>query len=164
MQNLAYTLKMSGNPQEALTYLRIVTERRQELFGQNHPETIKAMGNLGETLYLLDEYEEALSIDRPMLEYLEREFGPTDEQTLRCMQQTAICLWETGEHEEGLALRRIAAKRANEALATGHGLTAEIASGLEYMETEFRAISKTEIEYNTDSSENSDLAQFAILM
>jgi tetratricopeptide (TPR) repeat protein len=66
MANLAATYCELGRYQEAESLESIVLEKRKQLLGPDHPDTLLAMKNLAATYHELGRYEEA--------EYLEAQY------------------------------------------------------------------------------------------
>ena len=97
-----------GRHSEALARCEEVLERYTEMYGVNHPETLKAKRNVGTTLLSLERYPEARGrLEEALAGF--RAIGEPDDEvvdiSLRTMGDLSGTLSQLGRHTEALVLQ-----------------------------------------------------------
>jgi tetratricopeptide (TPR) repeat protein len=96
---------------EAGTLAREVWHRRQQLLGEEHPDTLSALQEYGVILYLTANVAEAERIARFILPIRERTLGLDDAATLDALQILTACVGLRGDHAQAEALSREVIRR-----------------------------------------------------
>ncbi|MDT3777683.1 tetratricopeptide repeat protein [Nitrospira sp. MA-1] len=86
--------------------LQQLVSLNQETLGNEHPDTLSAMGNLAIRLSRQGQYAEAGAVQRQVLELSQRVLGAEDPRTLTAMNNLALTLTDRGEYAEAVALQR----------------------------------------------------------
>ncbi|MDX3451039.1 FxSxx-COOH system tetratricopeptide repeat protein [Streptomyces sp. ME02-8801-2C] len=95
--NLALTLLLLGNYQEAAELHRHILKMRQASLEENHPQILISALYYAWTLRLLGSYDEAKSRQERNCELLMRDAGEWHPNTLLAQHNLALCLRRTGE-------------------------------------------------------------------
>jgi hypothetical protein len=80
-----------------------VLEKRKQVLGDDHPDTLRAMGNLGRTYHQLGQFQKAEELQVIALEKRKIFLGDNHPATLHVMQNLALsyrCLGKLSEAEE----------------------------------------------------------------
>ncbi|KAJ7821909.1 hypothetical protein B0H13DRAFT_2291620 [Mycena leptocephala] len=92
-----------GDFQRANELEVVVLEKQRQVLGDDHPETLLAMGNLGWTYHCLDKFQQAEALQIVVLEKRKKVLGVNHPHTLHVMQNLAStyrCLGKLSEAEE----------------------------------------------------------------
>ena len=91
-----------GRYEESLELKKQVLEKRTEILGENHPDTISAMNNLATTLNDLGKYEESLELKKQVLEKRTEILGENHPDTIGAVNKVAWTYYCMGKFQEGL--------------------------------------------------------------
>ncbi|KAJ7878244.1 acyl transferase/acyl hydrolase/lysophospholipase [Mycena leptocephala] len=86
--------------QEAEPLESIVLEKRKQVLGADHPDTLSAMANLAATYRELGRYQEAESLEGIVLEKRKQVLGADHPNTLLAMENLAATYHELGRYKE----------------------------------------------------------------
>lgn len=102
---------------DAEPLLREAIEGQNELYGENHPYIMEAIGNLGGSLRQQGRPEEALPYYRQALELAREHLGERHSNTLISMYNLGNCLRDLGDAAGAVDIQRRALAGAKEELA-----------------------------------------------
>jgi tetratricopeptide (TPR) repeat protein len=77
-----------------------VLEKRKQLLGADHPDTLQAMANLAATYYQLGRYKEAEPLEGTVLEKWKQLLGADHPDTLQAMANMAATYRQLGRYKE----------------------------------------------------------------
>ncbi|KAL1641603.1 hypothetical protein SLS61_010027 [Didymella pomorum] len=97
-----------------------VLAARRGLLGEEHPNTIKAMGNLANTLQHQGYYKEAAEIQKEVLEKMKRTLGKDHPDTIRAMSNLPVTLADQGQLEEAAKMQKEALEKRQRILGDDH--------------------------------------------
>ncbi|MBC8067945.1 MAG: tetratricopeptide repeat protein, partial [Deltaproteobacteria bacterium] len=103
---LGVASKVAGDLDDALVYQRRALATLQELYGEEHPATLRTMANLANTLRGKREFARAEGLLRRASEGLERVLGSEHPAYAVSLSNLALILAELGRTDEALALMR----------------------------------------------------------
>jgi tetratricopeptide (TPR) repeat protein len=112
-----------GSWREAAAIRKGGLEKRQQIFGYEHPNTISAMNNLAITLGDQGKLEEAVIMKREVLEKRQRILGHEHPDTILAMNNLAITLGDQGKLEEAVAILREVVEKRQRILGHEHPKT-----------------------------------------
>ncbi|KAJ6472596.1 hypothetical protein C8R45DRAFT_1164318 [Mycena sanguinolenta] len=98
-----------GNPKKMMAYL-------YEILGDNHPDTLRAMGNLATTYSDLGEYQHAKDLEITVLEKRKQILGDNHPLTLRAMGNLAATCSDLGEYQNAKDLEVAVLEKRKEIL------------------------------------------------
>lgn len=103
--------------------------------GEEHPDTLQAMGALAWSYWNLSQIGKAVELQRIILEISTKVMGTKDPRTLKAMDNLASTFWLCGKRDEARALDEKAVEGLRQALGAGHPdtLTAMQNLGRTYM-------------------------------
>ncbi|KAJ7831042.1 hypothetical protein B0H13DRAFT_1915667 [Mycena leptocephala] len=110
----------SGRFTEAESLTVMVLEKRMQLLGANHPDTLSAMGNLATTYRELGRYREAEPLESIVLEKRKQLLGADHPDTLLTMANLAATYHELGRHQEADPLESIVLEKRKQLLGADH--------------------------------------------
>ncbi|KAJ7830390.1 hypothetical protein B0H13DRAFT_1492959, partial [Mycena leptocephala] len=82
-----------------------VLEKHEQLFGADHPDTLRAMGNLAVTYYELGRYQEAEPLESIVLEKRKQLLGADHPHTLLAMTNLAATYRKLRRYQEAKYLQ-----------------------------------------------------------
>src|ERR1700727_2561557 len=85
--------------------------KREEVLGKEHPETITSVSNLASVLQDQGKYQEAEVLYRQALEGREKMLGKEHPETLVSISKLALVLQNQGKYQEAEAMNRRALDR-----------------------------------------------------
>ena len=80
--NIASTYLRLGKPEQALPLRRLVYSRHLELYGKEHPDTVREAANLAQFLSDILRFEESKTFYREILPVARRVLGEDDQSTI----------------------------------------------------------------------------------
>ncbi|KAH8691416.1 putative kinesin light chain [Talaromyces proteolyticus] len=115
---------------ESASLARDVFEKRKEILGPNHPQTLVSMNNLSWVLRNKGDFVESELLAREALERKEKELGKDHHDTLNCKYCLAVVLGCQGRHEEAEQIYREHLEAVVRVLGKGHPNTMRSMRGL----------------------------------
>ncbi|KAM0539953.1 hypothetical protein ACHAO7_011667 [Fusarium culmorum] len=119
-----------GRWNDAEVSLREVFEKRQQILGDEHPDTISAMSNLAITLSDQGKLDEAASMMKEVLEKRRRILGDAHPDTITAMSNLAITLSDQGKLDEAATMRKEVLEKRRRILGDEHPDTISAMSNL----------------------------------
>ncbi|KAJ6499503.1 hypothetical protein DFH09DRAFT_1289964 [Mycena vulgaris] len=119
----AWVYRDSGRFNEAETLDRSVLEKRKQLLGADHPDTLSAMANLAATYWELGRYTEAEPLDCSVLEKRKQLLGADHPDTLSAMGKFGHHIppaWKLGRYTEAEPLERSVLEKRKQLLGADH--------------------------------------------
>ncbi|KAJ7354595.1 hypothetical protein DFH08DRAFT_773846 [Mycena albidolilacea] len=110
----------SGRFREAALLEEIVLEKRKQLLGADHPDTLWAMANLVATYRELGRYPEAEPLGSLVLEKQKQLLGADHPDTLRAMANLAATYRELGRYPEAEPLESLVLEKRKQLLGADH--------------------------------------------
>ncbi|KAL5338347.1 Tetratricopeptide repeat-domain-containing protein [Aspergillus crustosus] len=101
---LAFNYREQGKYHESESLDREVLDRRQELLGDNHPETAKSLNNLALDLKGLGRNSEALELEKKALDIMVGLEGEESQTTMTSMNNLANSYANDGRYQEAAEL------------------------------------------------------------
>ncbi|KAG8178987.1 hypothetical protein JTE90_012500 [Oedothorax gibbosus] len=90
--------------EEVLTLLKTVLEKREDLFGLEHPDTLEMQLMIGKVLYKQHKYKEALKVSESVYHKQKEVLGEENADTLNSKRLIALIFFRQSKHEEALGL------------------------------------------------------------
>ncbi|KAG8177431.1 hypothetical protein JTE90_026216 [Oedothorax gibbosus] len=90
--------------EEALAIFKIVFEKRKDLLGPEHPDTLETELQVGLVLYKQHKYKEALTVSEAVYRKQKETLGEENADTIRTKRLIALIYHRQGKNEEALAL------------------------------------------------------------
>jgi tetratricopeptide (TPR) repeat protein len=112
-----------GRWPEARAVEEYVLQARSRLLGEEHPDTILAMGNLASTLEDQGQLEEAAMMKKEVLEKMKRILGEEHPSTISAMNNLASTLGEQGQLEEAAMMMKEVLEKRKRILGEEHPST-----------------------------------------
>jgi tetratricopeptide (TPR) repeat protein len=128
--NVAESLYLMGNYEEAEQKYRQLLQLSKSLFGAEHPNTIHCMSNLASTLTERGKYAEGVEMHLQLLPLIKIVFGAESQNTLGCINNFANVLADQGEYVEAESMSREALQLMEDVLGTEHPSTLRCMSNL----------------------------------
>jgi tetratricopeptide (TPR) repeat protein len=100
-----------------------VLEKRERIFGEDHPYTLKSMHEIGVSLSQLGRHQESLVMHENVLEKRERILGEDHLYTLRSMHDIGTSLFKLGRHQESLVMHEKVLEKRERILGEDHNDT-----------------------------------------
>ncbi|KAJ7888011.1 hypothetical protein B0H13DRAFT_2277448 [Mycena leptocephala] len=110
----------SGRFTEAESLTVMVLEKRKQLLGADHPDTLLAMGNLAATYRKLGRYQEAEPLESIVLEKRKQVLGADHPETLMAMANLACTYHKLGRYQEAEPLDSIVLEKRKQLLGADH--------------------------------------------
>ncbi|KAJ7852228.1 hypothetical protein B0H13DRAFT_2284385 [Mycena leptocephala] len=110
----------SGRFEEAESLDIMVLEKRKQLLGADHPDTLSAMANLAATYRELGRYQEAEPLESIVLEKLKQLLGADHPDTLSAMANLAVTYHELGRYQDAEPLESTVLEKQKQLLGTDH--------------------------------------------
>jgi tetratricopeptide (TPR) repeat protein len=111
------------------TLLRSLLQRRQ-ILGDDHPDTIKAIGNLAGTLGDLGQRDEVVKMLQEVLEKRRRVLGDEHIDTIKAMSNLAVVLGDLGQRDEVVKMLQEVLEKRRQVLGDEHIDTIKAMSNL----------------------------------
>ncbi|KAJ7811658.1 acyl transferase/acyl hydrolase/lysophospholipase [Mycena leptocephala] len=109
--------------QEAEPLESSVLEKRRQLLGADHPDTLRAMANLAVTYHELGRYQEAEPLESIALEKRKQLLGADHPDTLLAMANLAATYHKLGRSQEAEPLQDIVLEKQKQLLGADHPRT-----------------------------------------
>ncbi len=93
---------------------------REQLLGEEHPDTLRSLNNLGVVLRVLKHYDEAESMYTRALALRKRILGPEHPETLSSLNNLGVLYRNTGRHEKAEILYQTALEIRERILGREH--------------------------------------------
>jgi tetratricopeptide (TPR) repeat protein len=120
MGNLASTYSNLGEHQKAKELQATVLEKRKQVLGDNHPDTLLTMGNLASTYSALGEHQNAKELMATVLEKRKQVLGDNHPDTLLTMGNLASTYSALGEHQNAKELQATVLEKRKQVLGDNH--------------------------------------------
>ncbi|KAJ7742404.1 hypothetical protein B0H14DRAFT_3897763 [Mycena olivaceomarginata] len=114
MGNLARTYSDLGEHQKAKELEATVLEKRKQVLGDNHPDTLVIMGNLARTYSDLGEHQKAKELQATVLEKQKQVLGDNHPDTLVTMGNLTSTYSDLGEHQKAKELKATVLEKQNQ--------------------------------------------------
>ncbi|KAJ7689762.1 hypothetical protein B0H16DRAFT_1707732 [Mycena metata] len=98
----------------------IVLEKRTQVLGENHPDTLHTLGNLASSYSHLGEHQEAKELNGIVLEKRKQVLGENHPETLRTMGNLASSYLDLGEHQVAKELTVLVLEKRKQVLGENH--------------------------------------------
>ncbi|KAL6695503.1 hypothetical protein J3F84DRAFT_374542 [Trichoderma pleuroticola] len=112
-----------GNYRDAEHLHRQALERREQLLGEKHFDTLSSMNSLGMLFNECGRYQEAEQIHRRTLQLCKDTLGEAHPATYESMNNLAVCLQKQGQFEESLQLHQEVLRAGERVYGKGHLFT-----------------------------------------
>ncbi|KAF8143142.1 hypothetical protein K438DRAFT_1784018 [Mycena galopus ATCC 62051] len=109
-----------GMYKEAESLEAMVLEKRKQLLGADHPDTLWAMANLAATYHTLGRYQEAEPLEGTVLEKWKQLLGADHPDTLRAMANLAATYSQLGRYQEAEPLEGTVLDKRKQLLGADH--------------------------------------------
>ncbi|KAK5202618.1 Gluconate transport-inducing protein required for gluconate-H+ symport [Exophiala xenobiotica] len=106
LHQIAVTLFRQGKFEEAVILHRKVVNKRQQLFGADHPDALESANNLALVLEQQGKYEEAEGMHNQTLDLRKKALGEKHPSTLASMNNLAVVLSTTSMDNLAVVLRQ----------------------------------------------------------
>ncbi|KAJ7789138.1 P-loop containing nucleoside triphosphate hydrolase protein [Mycena olivaceomarginata] len=116
----AYVYNDSGRWKEAIPLVCSVLERRKQLLGPDHPDTLTAMANLARIYCSLGRHKEAEPIECSVLEKRKQVLSPDHPDTLTAMANLACTYRYFGRYQEAEPLECSVLEKRKQLLGPDH--------------------------------------------
>ncbi|KAF7369448.1 FabD/lysophospholipase-like protein [Mycena venus] len=113
----------AGKYKQAEKLLKEVLEKRKQLLGDNHLDTLLAMGNLASTYSDLGEHQKAEELEIIVLEKQKQLLGDNHPATLLAMGNLASTYSDRGEYQKAKELEVIVVQKQKQLLGDNHPAT-----------------------------------------
>ncbi|KAF8143155.1 hypothetical protein K438DRAFT_651797 [Mycena galopus ATCC 62051] len=110
----------SGRSKEAEYLGAMVLEKRKQLLGADHPDTLRAMANLATTYRQLGRYQEAEPLEGTVLEKRKQLLGADHPDTLEAMANLAATYHKLGRYQEAEPLKGTVLEKQKQLLGADH--------------------------------------------
>lgn len=120
----------SGDYAAAEPILVRVLERRTEVFGPEHTETLASLGDLASLYWYQRRFDEVEALDRRNLEICRRVLGPEHPDTLRALNGLATTLYSGGHYDQAAELFAEALPGSERLLGADHPETLRLVNNL----------------------------------
>ncbi|KAJ7840938.1 putative kinesin [Mycena olivaceomarginata] len=110
----------SGRFKEAEDLDAMVLEKRKQLLGADHPDTLQAMANLAATYRQLGRYKEAEPLESTVLEKQKQLLGADHPDTLWAMANLAATYRQLGRYKEAEPLESTVLEKRKQLLGADH--------------------------------------------
>ncbi|KAJ7435004.1 hypothetical protein FB451DRAFT_1465790 [Mycena latifolia] len=110
----------SIHPLEAQELEVVVLEKRRKILGDNHPDTLHAMGNLAVTYRKLGQSKEAKELKVVVLKKSRKILGEDHPDTLTAMANLAVTYQDLGQFKEAEELEVVVLKMRRKILGEDH--------------------------------------------
>ncbi|KAJ7452843.1 hypothetical protein FB451DRAFT_1373962 [Mycena latifolia] len=110
----------AGKPREAIKFQLAVLENERSLRGEDHPETLIAMGNLASTYCSLNQFQKAKDLEVVVLEKRRKSLGEQHLRTLHTMANLAATHFGLGEVLEAEELELMVLEKRRELQGDNH--------------------------------------------
>jgi TIR domain/Tetratricopeptide repeat/NB-ARC domain len=128
--NLAVTLRKAGDAKTARDMQTTILERRAELLGPKHPDTIVSLDNLGATLSELGDFKGAIEKHMLAMNLYAEVLGPKHPDTLVAMANLATAYRRAGEGQQAFSLNTLLLRLRAQVLGPDHPGTLQAVEGL----------------------------------
>ncbi|KAJ7895630.1 hypothetical protein B0H14DRAFT_3125286 [Mycena olivaceomarginata] len=109
-----------GEYQQAKELNDVVLEKRKQLLGDNHPDTLRTMGDLANRYSDLGEHQKAKELKGIVLEKQKQLLGDNHPHTLCTMGDLANTYSDLGEHQKAKELKGIVLEEQKQLLGDNH--------------------------------------------
>ncbi|KAJ7721639.1 P-loop containing nucleoside triphosphate hydrolase protein [Mycena metata] len=109
-----------GRYKQAAKLQEEVLEKRKQLLGDSHPDTLLSMGNLASLYSALGEHQKAKELKVIVLEKRKQVMGENHPHTLHTMGNLAISYSDLGEHQRAKELEVIVLEKQKQLLGENH--------------------------------------------
>ncbi|KAJ7697133.1 P-loop containing nucleoside triphosphate hydrolase protein [Mycena olivaceomarginata] len=120
MASLAATYGQLGRFKEAEHLDAMVLEKRKQLLGADHPNTLGAMANLAATYRQLGRYKEAEPLESTVLEKQKQLLGADHPDTLQALANLAATYRQLGRYKEAEPLQSTVLEKRKQLLGADH--------------------------------------------
>ncbi|KAJ7478791.1 P-loop containing nucleoside triphosphate hydrolase protein [Mycena galericulata] len=134
----------AGKYKQTKKLLKEVLGEQKQLLGNNHPETLWAMGNLASTYSNLGEHQKAKELNATVLEKRKHLLGDNHPHTLLAMGSLANTYSDLGEHQKAKELNATVLKKQKQLLGANHPYTLHTMGNLAYTYSALGAHQKAE--------------------
>ncbi|KAF8195195.1 P-loop containing nucleoside triphosphate hydrolase protein [Mycena galopus ATCC 62051] len=110
----------AGKFKQSEKLLEEVLEKRKQLLGDNHPDTLRTMGNLASTYSDLGEHQKAKELKVTVLEKLKQLLGDNHPHTLLTMGNLANTYSDLGEYQKAKELNVTVLEKQKQLLGDNH--------------------------------------------
>jgi hypothetical protein len=126
----ADSLYYLGKYKDALVVYGEVYEIRKRIFGENHPDTIIAMGSIGRCMTYIGNFEEALKLKKEVYERLKVILGDNHPNILLSLNNIARDLSALGRFEEALEINQKVYEDMKSAFGKNHPITLRVLNNI----------------------------------
>jgi serine/threonine protein kinase/Tfp pilus assembly protein PilF len=121
LQNrLGQTLVSLGRPKEAITFLEVARDTRQNRLGKDHPDTLASMNDLAVAYQYAGRLDLAVALMEETVQLRQDRLEPDHPDTLLSMHNLATIYSALGRHSEALKLREETLIRRRNKLGVDH--------------------------------------------
>ncbi|KAJ7444336.1 hypothetical protein FB451DRAFT_1434524 [Mycena latifolia] len=110
----------SGVFHQAAELDKVVLSKRRELLGEDHPETLRSMGNLAVRYSQMGQFHKAAELEKVVLNKRRELFGEDHPDTLSAMGNLALRYSQMGQLPEAAALEKVVLSKRRELLGEDH--------------------------------------------
>ncbi|KAJ7787637.1 P-loop containing nucleoside triphosphate hydrolase protein [Mycena olivaceomarginata] len=129
MSNLASTYRDLGEFHKAeelevvvleKSKLVVVLEKRKQVLGDDHPDTLWIMGNLASTFNCLGEFQQAEELEVVVLEKWKQAFGDNHPRTLQALENLGWTYHQLGKLQKAEELQAVVLEKRKRVLGDNH--------------------------------------------
>ncbi|RYP91791.1 hypothetical protein DL770_002047 [Monosporascus sp. CRB-9-2] len=134
MSSLAFTLHSQGELRKAALIKREVLEKRRQILGDEHIDTITAMSSLAITLYYQSKFDDTVILEKEVLENRRQILGNEHPDTIAAINSLAITFQSQGELDKAALMKKEVLEKRRRILGGEHPDTISAKNNLDYLE------------------------------
>ncbi|KAF7341030.1 FabD/lysophospholipase-like protein [Mycena sanguinolenta] len=119
-QGYALVLEEAGKEEQAVRLLETALEECEQILGDDHLDTIGAMGNLGSIYQQLGDYQNARKLEVIVLKKRKQILGDDHPDTVKAMRNLGSTYGKLGEYQNAKSLQVIVLEKYKQILGEDH--------------------------------------------
>ena len=120
LRHIALVYVEQGHWKEAETLEVVVLEKRKQVLGDDHPDTLMSMANLASTYRNQGRWKEAETLELVVMEKRKQVLGDDHPDTLMSMANLACTYWNQGRWKEAETLYVVVMEKRKQVLGDDH--------------------------------------------
>ncbi|KAJ7438615.1 hypothetical protein FB451DRAFT_1378179 [Mycena latifolia] len=140
----AAELEKMGQFHEAGELEKVVLTKRREILGEDHPDTLRTMGNLAATYSGMGQLQDAAELEKVVLNRRRKLVGEDHPDTLRSLGDLGFICFKMGHLTEAHELQEQALHARRRVLGEGHPDTVDTAHRLAVTIAQLEGVGRTE--------------------